>query len=182
MTFDISPLLRRVEQRDQAALAVIYAQFSTPVYSLVMQILRDPTLAQEVTQDTFMKVWQHPQAWDPAKGQFSSWLLTTARYTAIDRLRREIRRTGKNVALEEQVAAEDDEEPLSPHTIQNLHGLLETLPEEQREIVKLAYFNGLKHSELAEHLHLPLGTVKTRLRLGLQKLKGLLANKSGNLF
>lgn len=163
-------------------MAAIYAHFSTPVYSLVMQILRDPTLAQEVTQDTFMKVWQHPEAWNPAKGQFGSWLLTMARYTAIDRLRREIRRTGKNVELGEQVAAEDEDEPVAPHTLQSLYGVLEALPEEQRQIVKLAYFNGLKHSELAEHLHLPLGTVKTRLRLGLQKLKRLLGNQSDDLF
>lgn len=178
MAPEVAPLLRRVAQGDEAALAILYAQFGTTVYSLVMQVLHDPTLAQEVTQDTFMKVWQHPQAWDAAKGQFSSWLLTTARYTAIDRLRREARRTGKDVELEDNVAAAAEEETLSPGEAQLLHTLLGELPQEQRQVVELAYFKGLKHSELAAQLDLPLGTVKTRLRLGLQKLKGLLLSRS----
>jgi len=177
MSVPIEQLLHRIARQDEAALALLYAQFSTPVYSLALQILRDPGLAQEVTQDTFMKVWQHPRAWDSAKGQFSSWLLTTARYTAIDRLRREIRRTGRDSALDETAAAEDVDE--APHRdLQQLHVLLSELPSEQRQVVELAYFQGLKHSELAERLAIPLGTVKTRLRLGLQKLKRMLLDKS----
>jgi len=180
MSVPIEQLVRRVARRDEAALALIYAQFGTPVYSLALQILRDPGLAQEVTQDTFMKIWQNPQAWNPAKGQFGSWLLTMARYTAIDRLRHELRRTGRNIALEEAAtAAEEGQEALDDdQPLERLLELLSDLPHEQRQVVELAYFQGLKHSELAERLSIPLGTVKTRLRLGLQKLKRGLLDKS----
>lgn len=178
MTLEIEALLRRIEHGDEAALAVIYAHFSTPVYSLVMQILRNTVLAQEVTQDTFLKVWQNPKAWNPEKGQFSSWLLTTARYTAIDRLRREMRHTRMDVELAGDIAAAEEEEKPSHAEVQQLYALLGELPSEQRQVVELAYLKGLKHSELAQRLGIPLGTVKTRLRLGLKKLRGLLLNES----
>lgn len=171
MSFDAAPYLRRVARGDEAALAVIYAQFGGPVYSLALRVLGDSALAQEVTQDVFLKVWTNPSAWDANKGQFSSWLLTLTRYTAIDRIRREIRRTGKDVELDENVETQVDDQSDTPD---RLHSLMLHLPKEQREVVELAYFRGLKHTELAERLGLPLGTVKTRLRLGLHKLKGLL--------
>lgn len=174
MTLDIQALLRRVARHDEAALAVLYAEYSTPVYSLAMFVLRNTVLAQEVMQDTFMKVWKNPHAYDPAKGQFSSWLLTVTRHTAIDRLRHEIRQSGKVVPLDEHVIVEADEALFAIEGDQ-LHAVMEELPPDQRTVIYLAYFRGYTHSELAEHLDVPLGTVKTRLRLGLQKLKGLMS-------
>lgn len=172
MSFDAAPYLRRIARGDEGALAVLYAQFSGPVYSLALRVLGDPRLAQEVTQDVFLKVWTNPQAWDARRGQFSSWLLTLTRYTAIDHLRRERRRTGRDTELSEQIAAADDAPEAAPPD--RLRDLLAHLPDEQRQVVELAYFGGLRHSELAERLGLPLGTVKTRLRLGLSKLRALL--------
>jgi RNA polymerase sigma-70 factor (ECF subfamily) len=174
MTLDIQALLRRIARQDETALAVLYAEYSTPVYSLALYVLRNPALAQEVMQDTFMKVWNNPHAYDPGKGQFSSWLLTVTRHTAIDRLRQEIRHTGKDVPLEDNLLV-DDEAALSAHDAEKLRDLLRELPPEQCTVIQLVYFRGYTHSELADHLGVPLGTVKTRLRLGLQKLKGLMS-------
>ncbi|MBK9123716.1 MAG: sigma-70 family RNA polymerase sigma factor [Chloroflexi bacterium] len=177
MRLEVAELLKRMAHGDDSALAVLFAQYSTRVYSLVVCVLQDEALAQEATQDTFMKVWNNPQAWDPSKGQFHSWLLTLARYTAIDRLRKEIRANGRDVALYDEIEAERDE---SAATVEagELLALLNALPVEQRDVIRLAYFRGLKHSELAARLNLPLGTVKTRLRLGLHKLRAMLNDKS----
>ncbi|MBE2270605.1 MAG: sigma-70 family RNA polymerase sigma factor [Anaerolinea sp.] len=176
MVDEASALLRRMAHGDETALTALYGEYGGVVYSLVFNVLKNKPLAQEVTQDTFLKVWQHPDAWDSAKGQFSSWLLTMARYTAIDRLRREIRRTGKDTELYEEIIADEQDDTVIE--LERLQPLLHRLPHEQRQLIELAFFKGMKHSELAEALDLPLGTVKTRLRLGLQKLRHWLSEQS----
>jgi len=178
MGSDPVQLLRRIEKGDESALAVLFADYGTAVYSLVRRVLNDDTLAQEAAQDTFLKVWKNPRAWESSKGQFSSWLLTLARYTAIDRLRREQRQTHQMTDLHDEIAAGDEAEeaPLIGHD--QLVGLLDHLPHDQRVLIELAFFKGMKHSELAEALNLPLGTVKTRVRLGLQKLRRLIQDQS----
>lgn len=177
MEVDVLGLLRRIQRGDEAALAMVYAGYGRAVYSLTLHVLHNAGLAQEATQDTFMKLWNNPLAYDSSKGEFSSWLLTMARYTAIDHLRREMRRTGRNIDLPETLAAED-EEHLSESEAGQLHALLGELPRDQRVLVEMAFFQGLTHSQLAERMDLPIGTVKTRLRLGLQKMRGLLIRKS----
>lgn len=177
MNSDTEALLHRLLQKDEAALAMLFAQYGSKVYSLAYSVVRDAAQAQEVTQDTFLKVWQNPKAWDPARGSFQSWLLTLARYTAIDLLRFEIRRSGRNIELIEGIAAEMEEEaPLLAD--QQIQAALLQIPEEQRRLIELAFFKGMTHSELAAACGLPLGTVKTRLRLGLQKLRQMLSDQS----
>lgn len=176
-TPDDQELLKRIQRGDQTALALLYERYGKPVYSLAYRVLQNAHLAEEAAQDTFMKVWKQSSQWDPARGRFSSWLLTVARYTAIDRLRQESRQAAPGAA------ALDDLPPLLsedgiPHDslLQDgrlLRDLLRTLPPEQAHIIELAFFSGMTHSEMAEKLDLPLGTVKTRARLGLQKLRDL---------
>jgi len=178
MKTDIPSLLQRITDGDETALAVLFADYGAKVYGMAYTVLKNTSLAQEVAQDTFVQVWKNPAAWNPTKGQFSSWLLTVARYTAIDRLRREIRRTGQDVELHDEIAsAENDDSLLRQLESNHVVTLLHHLPTEQRRVIELAYFQGMKHSEIAEFLQSPLGTVKTRLRLGLQKLKDLLNNQ-----
>lgn len=170
-------LMQMVRQRNQQALSLLYDRYVAQVYGLVYRILNNGSMAEEVTQDTFMKVWKQPDRWDDAKGRFSSWLLTIARNTAIDHLRRERRQVSPETASLDVVA-----EPPSPFGLPHdsrrldantIRGLLDELPFEQAHAIELAFFQGMTHRELAEHLDLPLGTVKTRVRLGLQKLKAL---------
>ena len=178
MMTDIPSLLQRMTHGDEAALAALFAEYGSKVYGMAYTVLKNTHLAQEAAQDTFMQLWKNPTAWNPTKGQFSSWLLTVARYTAIDRLRREIRRTGQDVELRDEIVSDDDDDSLIQGMESNhLKTLLHHLPDEQRRVIDLAYFQGMKHSEIAEFLNSPLGTVKTRLRLGLQKLKDLLNNQ-----
>jgi RNA polymerase sigma-70 factor (ECF subfamily) len=170
-------LMRSVTQRDQAALSELYRRYGGAVYSLALRILQNSGLAEEVTQDIFMKVWRQAEHWDPAKGQLHSWLLTITRYTAIDRLRKEQRQPVLTVpALEDMPSLASAEgwvdQPLW-HDGQLLRSLIAKLPLEQMQVIELAFFQGMTHAEMAQALSLPLGTVKTRVRLGLQKLKSL---------
>jgi RNA polymerase sigma-70 factor (ECF subfamily) len=168
-------MAKRLIRRDQTALSELYQQFGGLVYSIALRVVQNSTLAEEVTQDTFLKVWHQPGSWDPERGKFVSWLLTITRYTAIDRLRKEQRRPLQNALELDEVRVGkrglmDDENWLDGRILRTL---MERLPQEQVQVIELAFFGGLSHSEMAEYLNLPLGTVKTRVRLGLQKLKSL---------
>jgi RNA polymerase sigma-70 factor (ECF subfamily) len=169
-------LLHQVAQRDQDALMSLYTRFGNLVFSLSLRILHQPGLAEEVTQDIFLKVWNQPERWNPALGQFSSWLLAITRNAAIDRLRRESRHATVDWDPADSLEATLEEfvgDQPSWYDGQELRKLLLRLPREQRQVIELAFYDGYTHSELAELLNLPLGTVKTRLRMGMQKLRTL---------
>lgn len=175
-SLDDGDVLRLIGQKDQSALTHLYERYGRPVYSLTLQVLNQPYLAEEATQDTFMKVWHNPQQWDAKKGRFISWLLTVARYTAIDRLRKEQRQPTDSVNPIEDMPLPSKtgipEEQLFRDG-ELLRELIQQLPEDQATVVQMGFFLAMSHSELAQKLDLPLGTVKTRVRLGLKKLRGL---------
>lgn len=176
---DDSLLVQRLHRRDQDALTELYTRYQPLVHSMAMSVLRNETLAEEVTQDIFLRLWQSPDKWDPTKGQLSSWLLTVTRYTAIDRLRHEQRRPTLNAKPLEQF--QDLLGDTSTHNTRQQDGqydngmlmrkLIPRLPQDQKQVIFLAFFRGMTHSNIAEHLNIPLGTVKSRIRLGMEKLK-----------
>ncbi len=170
-------LIQRIQKRDQTALGELYDRYSNLVYNMAAQVLENASSAEEVTQDIFFQVWRWPEKWDPQKGRFTSWLLTVTRYTSIDRLRQQNRQPPlSRYSLDDLAKLLTNHSPLEEAQRDNgvlLRSLLKGLPHEQQDIIMMAYFRGLTHSEIADHLKLPLGTVKSRLRLGLQKLKDL---------
>jgi RNA polymerase sigma-70 factor (ECF subfamily) len=176
---DENVLLQRAAAGDSDALLALHKRYANLVYSMAWRVLQDVGQAEEVTQDVFMKLWRQGQGYDPARGRFSSWLLSVTRFAAIDRLRQEGRRPSavdlpgddadQEAALERLLSTDH----ASWERGQHLRLLLIQLPAEQRQVVELAYFGGLTHSELAAQLGLPLGTVKGRLRLGLERLREL---------
>jgi RNA polymerase sigma-70 factor, ECF subfamily len=175
MAHDDRSLMRLILQHDQTALSQLYERYGTRVFSVAYRVLQSRYLAEEATQDTFLKVWRQQTTWDPDKGRLLNWLLVVARYTAIDHLRREQR-----LAASVDASLDELPEPMAEggrpediHDRHHLYALLAELPDEQRQLIDLAFFQGMTHRELAERLNLPLGTVKTRVRLGLQKLRGL---------
>jgi len=175
---DDAVLLQRVAAGDSDALLSLHQRYVNLVYSMALRILGDSHLAEEVTQDVFLKLWQKGERYDPRRGSFSTWLLSVTRFAAIDRLRREGRRPATALQTGEQDAtlAQDRTRRATWEAWEegrHLRLLLEQLPREQRELIELAYFGGMTHRDLAEYLNLPLGTVKSRLRLGLQKLREL---------
>jgi len=176
-------LLGDIARGDREAFMMLYRRYANLVYSMALRVLRDPRLAEEVAQDVFLKLWQKSALYDPGRGKFSTWLLSVTRFAAIDRLRYERRRATVASDEEEGPYEEEARAALADHALweqgQQLRLLLEQLPAEQRQVVELAYFGGLTHRELAEQLGLPLGTVKSRLRLGLEKLRAMWLGGTG---
>ncbi|MEP7291349.1 MAG: sigma-70 family RNA polymerase sigma factor [Chloroflexota bacterium] len=168
-------LMRRIAERDQQALWALYQQYGKAVYSLAYRILENVVFAEEATQDTFLKVWHQTTRWDSEKGKLKNWLLTIAQFTAIDRLRKE----GRQPAVHSESIEETAESLLVPQNNGQwqeesaLHMLVAQLPEQQGSLIELAFFQGMSHGEIAAALHMPLGTVKTRLRAGLHRLREL---------
>jgi RNA polymerase sigma-70 factor (ECF subfamily) len=173
--FDDIELMNRVAAHDQQAFGELYQQYGKAVYSLAYRILQNATQAEEVTQDTFLKVWQHRTQWGPQKGKLKNWLLAITHFTAIDRLRQERRQP----MLHPDPIEDTEETMLGPHVEARwqdgsaLRLLVMQLPKEQAVLIDLAFFQGMSHSDIASVTHIPLGTVKTRLRSGLQKLREL---------
>ena len=170
---DERTLIRRLKVRDESALAELYDALAPWVLGLASRILQDDAEAEEVLGDVFVQVWRRIDQHEASRGPLVPWVLSIARNRALDALRRRRRwwrkaeRWGAAQRLEDDPA--DDSVPGWP-VHREVHAALAALPEEQRRVVLLAYFEGLTHSEIARRTGQPLGTVKTRLQLGLRKL------------
>ena len=174
---DLTTLIERVQQGDQAAFAAIYDTVAPMVFSAVSRVLRDPAMSEEVTQEVFVEIWTHAARFDPAKASVSTWAVTIARRRAIDRVRKEQSQRNRVAQLARRrpdVATLTDEAAVTRIDGQRVERALADLPPDQREIIELAFIEGLSHSTIAERLGLPLGTVKGRVRGGLQRLSGAL--------
>ncbi len=170
-----------ISNGDKNALEALYSRYSRPVYSLTMRVLRDPSAAEEVTQDTFLNVWRRAGSYKPDRGKVTTWLFSIAHNRTIDELRkrrREYNRVQYDVDLTNRPTESRSDDPTEYVTVQyegvRLKSALMTLRPEQRDVVVLAYFGGLTHSEISRKLDQPLGTVKTRMRLAMKKLREVL--------
>jgi RNA polymerase sigma-70 factor (ECF subfamily) len=178
-------LMTLVERRDADAFAVLYDRHGGAAYSLAHRIVGNPGLAEDVTQEAFLSVWRSGARFDAARGSVRSWTLGIVRNRAIDALRRSSTRAPKldfddDALLEGQAGSElTDSEAIRRETSRRVRGALVELPNEQSEVIGLAYFGGFTHSEIAEMLGMPLGTVKGRMRLGLEKIRVSLAEGMG---
>ncbi len=182
-------LIHQIAQTQPGALALLYDQYSRLVFSLAMRITSSAGAAEEITQDVFLQVWRNAAAYNPALGKVSTWLTSITRYRSIDVLRRQTARVDGRLLyddLEEMDIAnpqEDRPENLMESNTdeQRVRHALAELPDEQRQVLLLAYFKGQSQVEIAAALDQPLGTVKTRVRLGLQKLRRLLTEPENTL-
>jgi RNA polymerase sigma-70 factor (ECF subfamily) len=173
-------LIAQTAQGDQAALATLYDRTSPHVYGLVLKILDNREAAEEVTLDVYTQVWRQAHTYDETRGSPGGWLMTLARTRAIDRYRAGTAERGRMESLDAvEFLASDGETPEQDMTGQErrryVQQALAVLTSEQREAIALAYFYGLSQSEISEKLNVPLGTVKTRMRLGMMKLRDALA-------
>ncbi len=163
-----------------AALDTLYTRYSRPVFSLAFRILNDTSDAEEITQDVFERVWRNAGSFDSGRGRFGTWLLSMTHHVAIDMVRRQQRRP-QTLSVDDAEQASQQRitshsEDVSEVTVQNLEAeqvrrMLRSLPFEQRQAIELAYFGGLSHLEIAAKLGDPLGTVKTRIRRGMERLR-----------
>jgi RNA polymerase sigma-70 factor (ECF subfamily) len=167
-------LLARLARGDARALKALFDAHGPQALAVALRILRSPSEAEEVVQDTFVEVWRRGAEYDASRGGPIAWILTIARTRAIDRLRAR----DSSARTEAQVAAQPAP-PRAPSALElverrqereRVQAALAALPEEQRAALELAYFEGLTHREIADRTQTPLGTVKTRLRLALEKV------------
>ncbi len=171
-------LLTRVAAGCPHSFAILYDRFAAALYGIALGMMRDHAEAQEVLQDSFITAWKNAGLYDPSLGKASTWLIHLTRNTAIDRIRRK-RRRGK---LLDQIAVEprcspDSISPDSPlieaEVAREMIRLLKTLPDDQRTALELAFYDGLTQVEIAQRLHLPLGTIKSRIRRAMDRVRSL---------
>lgn len=171
-------LVAMVQRGQTEALEAIYDRYAGPSYSLALRILGDRGAAEEVVQDTFVTLWRKAGSYKPESGKVHSWLLRIARNRAIDELRRQrspVRNNRAHRPASETLADTSESDAFRTTELRFVVGeALEGLPTDQREVVEMAYLEGLSQREISEHTGIPLGTVKTRTRLALKKLRKVL--------
>lgn len=174
---DLAGLLVRVARGDHAAFELLYGELAGPVYGVVRQVLRDPAQSEEIAQEVLLEIWRTATRFDPAKGSPAAWALTIAHRRAVDRVRSESassRREEKAAA--DHASLDDDVADVVAATLdgQRVRRCLDGLTELQRESIKLAYYGGYSYPQVARLLGVALGTVKTRIRDGLIRMRDCL--------
>lgn len=178
---DDEELIGLVQQNQEAALSVLYDRYGRLIYSLAFNALQDQALAEEITQDVFLRVWNKADTFRAEQGKVVTWMTSITRYRAIDVIRRRnVRPEGNQAAwvddpgfdLPDSMDVEVEVE--TADSSRQIRLAMAELPDEQRLVLSFAYFQGYTHSQIAEILNEPLGTVKTRIRLAMQKLRQLL--------
>jgi RNA polymerase sigma-70 factor (ECF subfamily) len=167
-------LLLRVAERDRAAFELLYHRYVRSIFGLALRRLRDRGRAEDAVQEVFAAIWRSAGSYRPERGPATPWLYAVARNAIVDRMRQS--GDAPSAELPELVSTEPGplEQAESSYVSWRVHRALEELPRRERDVIELAYWSGMSQSEIAEYLHIPLGTVKTRTRSGLAKLSDLL--------
>ena len=176
---DWAALIRRVADGDHSALTALYDSTSRFVFGLILRVVGDRATAEEVLLDVYTQAWRQASSYDEQRGAPLAWLMTIARTRGIDRLRSGRYEQHNREPLEAMgevtaTTSSPEEDSVIAERRRLVHSALDALSTEQREVIELAYYSGLSHSEIALRLGQPLGTVKTRTRLGMMKLREML--------
>ncbi len=179
-------LVRLMAHGRTDALSALYDRYARLVYSLAIRIVDDQATAEEITQDVFYRIWQNAAAYRPEQAKVTTWLTSISRHRAIDALRQRRARPQQEQAgwaeinMELMPAPGDQPEEVVALALEGrrVRAAIAALPREQQDVLALAFFRGMSHSEIAEALGQPLGTVKTRIRLAMQKLRELLQDEA----
>ena len=168
-------LVQRLQRRDPRALADLYDRYGRLAYSLILRVVRDAGIAEDLVQETFLRVWNRVHAFDARKGSIGPWLLAVARNRAIDYLRPAAGRERNSVEFEEtdqpSLFVDMEQGILTSDRARLVKAALEKLSIQQRQVIELAYFEGLSQTEMADRMGQPLGTVKTWVRTALKNLR-----------
>jgi len=172
---DDSELVLRMQRRDPRAVAELYDRYGRVVYALILRVVRDTGIAEDLVQETFLRAWNRVHGFDAQKGSLGPWLLAVARNRAIDYLRSAVGRERNAVEYEETdhpaLFCDMEKDILSSDKARIVKSAIQKLSPNQRQVIELAYFEGLSQSEMAERMGQPLGTVKTWVRTALKNLR-----------
>lgn len=174
INLDDTELVAQVADGDERAFLVLYDRYASRVHALTLRILGETMLAEEATQDTFLKLWSRARQYLAERGSLPVWLLTIARRTALDRLRLESRRPMLSNSEDPDTmwqSVADEDSLTSEARWRSMYFAVQSLPKEQRQVIELAYYQGMSQSEIAEVLGWPLGTVKNRIRNAMEALR-----------
>jgi RNA polymerase sigma-70 factor (ECF subfamily) len=165
---------------EEGALNEIYDQFASFVYGLALRVIGDARAAEDVSQDVFVTFWERPDAFDPDRGSLRTWLGTLAHRRAVDHVRREEARRRRAIkdAARPETTPDVEEMAIAFVTAERVRSALDTLPDDQRRAMQLAYFGGKTYRQVADVLGIPEGTAKSRLRLGLRRIAGVLETET----
>lgn len=166
-------LVALLKERDRQGIAILYDNYSSALYGVVYRIVRSDALAEDVLQEAFVKIWKNFSAYDPEKSRLFTWIMNIARNLAIDKIRsKEFINSSKNQDIENTVSIIDinANQSYNPDII-GLKELVQKLSPEQKVLIDLLYYKGYTQAEVAEELNMPLGTVKTRIRLAINILR-----------
>ncbi len=174
---DLETCIGRVAAGDQGAFALVYDQLAASVYGVARRVLRDPAQAEEVTQEVFTEIWRQATRFDAGRGSVRTWAVTIAHRRAVDRVRSEQARRdrqARQATLDPPADATPEDTALDTEDRERARAALAELSAAQREALELAFYDGLTHVQIADHLGIALGTVKTRIRDGLIRLRAAL--------
>jgi len=179
---DDEVLMQRLADRDLQAFRTLYGRYANLAYSTAVRVVRDPQIAEDMVQEIFVRIWRKPDSYTASRGRFATWLTSVTRNRAVDEIRSRNRRyrheTSSPEEQEREFPGPETDDPALTAELADQRRLilaaLSGLPDEQRRTIELAYFGGLTQQEIAERTGQPLGTVKTRIRLGMQKLRAAL--------
>ena len=175
-------LIQKVANQDRDAFSQLYDRFSSLVFTLAMRMLRVRSDAEDLLQEVFVQIWRQAQSYSVQRGSPEAWIVNIARSRAIDKLR-SIRRMEKSFVLTDDPARAESSENVESSAAESearmaMNSALANLPETQRKVLELAYFDGLTQTEIANRLAEPLGTIKTRMRSGIQRLRDMLGTQA----
>ena len=175
-------LIQQIATQNRDAFSQFYDRYSSLVYSLAMRMLKAQSDAEDLLQEVFMQIWRQAANYSRDRGSPEAWIINIARSRAIDKLR-SIRRMEKSFVLTDEPANAESADNVESNTAESevkltMNSALANLPQAQRRVLELAYFDGLSQTEIAARLKEPLGTVKTRMRSGIQRLRGLLGTQA----
>ncbi|RKT68517.1 RNA polymerase sigma-70 factor (ECF subfamily) [Saccharothrix variisporea] len=173
-----SALVQRVSEGDRGAFGELYDRYARPAYSLARRVCVDPDLAEDVVQEAFLVLWRNPSGYDASRGSFGTWLMTVVHHRAVDAVRREDTRRRRNVPLTDEVSERTvppaegaDHAALTGVVGAEVRAALQRLPEDQRQVIALAYLGGYTQIEVAALTGIPLGTVKSRTFAAIRRLR-----------
>ena len=175
-------LIQKVANQDREAFSQLYDRFSTLVFTLAMRMLKVRSDAEDLLQEVFVQIWRQAQSYSAERGSPEAWIVNIARSRAIDKIR-SIRRMQRSFVLTDDPARAESSENVESSVAESevrmeMNSALANLPETQRKVLELAYFDGLTQTEIATRLAEPLGTVKTRMRSGVQSLRDMLGRRA----
>jgi RNA polymerase sigma factor (sigma-70 family) len=172
-TISEDELVRAIRQRDKAGAEALYDMYSASLFGVIYRIVQHDAIAEDLLQETFVKIWNSFASFDPAKGRLFTWMVNVARNLSIDKIRsKDFRNSSKNQDIENTVNSIDEQRSTAINPdILDVKELVQQLKPDQKSILDLVYFRGYTHVEAAEELGIPLGTVKTRMRMAIITLR-----------